>query len=66
MEFTKIEPNHHTQFENNQIETKAISSNQSQEYSYAFIENPPSWILQYGIGLIALVFGLFLCLSYLQ
>ena len=65
MEFTKIEPNHHTQFENNPIETKAISSDQSQEYSYAFIENPPSWILQYGIGLIALVFGLFLCLSYL-
>lgn len=65
MEYTKIEPTHQTQFEINQIEIKAISSDQSQDYGYAFIENPPSWILRYGIGLIALALGLFLCLSYL-
>ncbi|MBL0082390.1 MAG: hypothetical protein IPP37_08100 [Saprospiraceae bacterium] len=34
------------------------------ELSHSFIENPPSWLLQYGIGLISLVLGIFLCLSF--
>lgn len=48
-----------------QLDKESNHISPQQDYGYAFIENPPSWLLQYGIGLIALILGIFLCLSFL-
>lgn len=65
-----MENNIITQYNNieidiDQLDKKSNHISAQQDYGYTFIENPPSWLLQYGIGLVALILGIFLCLSFL-